>query len=92
MSSSYMTENFISGDSNPTGSIAVGVAIGAALLFAAPAIGFAWLHRRKPQDHFFEVPVEEDPEVQLGQLKRFSLRSRNRLLQQQEYSRQGWIW
>uniref|UniRef100_A0A7N0T9Y6 non-specific serine/threonine protein kinase n=1 Tax=Kalanchoe fedtschenkoi TaxID=63787 RepID=A0A7N0T9Y6_KALFE len=62
------------GDSNPTGAIAGGVAIGAALLFAAPAIGFAWWRRRKPQEHFFDVPAEEDPEVHLGQLKRFSLR------------------
>ncbi|RRT70359.1 hypothetical protein BHE74_00001281 [Ensete ventricosum] len=44
-----------------TGAIAGGVAAGAALLFAAPAIGFAWW-------------PEEDPEVNLGQLKRFSLR------------------
>ncbi|PIA47947.1 hypothetical protein AQUCO_01400505v1 [Aquilegia coerulea] len=57
-----------------TGAIAGGVAAGAALLFAAPAIGFAWWRRRKPQDHFFDVPAEEDPEVHLGQLKRFSLR------------------
>ncbi|CAL9100475.1 unnamed protein product [Musa textilis] len=54
--------------------IAGGVAAGAALLFAAPAIGFAWWRRRKPQEHFFDVPAEEDPEVHLGQLKRFSLR------------------
>ncbi|XP_043721433.1 somatic embryogenesis receptor kinase 2-like isoform X1 [Telopea speciosissima] len=57
-----------------TGAIAGGVAAGAALLFAAPAIGFAWWRRRKPQEHFFDVPAEEDPEVHLGQLKRFSLR------------------
>ncbi|GLT29261.1 hypothetical protein SLA2020_041380 [Shorea laevis] len=57
-----------------TGAIAGGVAAGAALLFAAPAIVLAWLRRRKPQDHFFDVPAEEDPEVHLGQLKRFSLR------------------
>ncbi|THU60311.1 hypothetical protein C4D60_Mb07t11300 [Musa balbisiana] len=57
-----------------TGAIAGGVAAGAALLFAAPAIGFAWWRRRKPQEHFFDVPAEEDPEVNLGQLKRFSLR------------------
>ncbi|RZR75617.1 hypothetical protein BHM03_00000030 [Ensete ventricosum] len=44
-----------------TGAIAGGVAAGAALLFAAPAIVFAWW-------------PEEDPEVHLGQLKRFSLR------------------
>ncbi|XP_030942381.1 BRASSINOSTEROID INSENSITIVE 1-associated receptor kinase 1-like [Quercus lobata] len=57
-----------------TGPIAGGVAAGAALLFAAPAIALAWWRRRKPQDHFFDVPAEEDPEVHLGQLKRFSLR------------------
>ncbi|RWR89855.1 somatic embryogenesis receptor kinase 2 [Cinnamomum micranthum f. kanehirae] len=57
-----------------TGAIAGGVAAGAALLFAAPAIWFAWWRRHKPQEHFFDVPAEEDPEVHLGQLKRFSLR------------------
>ncbi|KAB5563777.1 hypothetical protein DKX38_003831 [Salix brachista] len=56
------------------GAIAGGVAAGAALLFAAPAIVLAYWRRRKPQDHFFDVPAEEDPEVHLGQLKRFSLR------------------
>ncbi|XP_052191589.1 somatic embryogenesis receptor kinase 2-like isoform X2 [Diospyros lotus] len=62
------------GGYSATGAIAGGVAAGAALLFAAPAIGFAWWRRRKPQEYFFDVPAEEDPEVQLGQLKRFSLR------------------
>lgn len=57
-----------------TGAIAGGVAAGAALIFAVPAIGFAWYRRRRPQEHFFDVPAEEDPEVHLGQLKRFSLR------------------
>ncbi|XP_074559247.1 LRR receptor kinase BAK1-like [Curcuma longa] len=57
-----------------TGAIAGGVAAGAALVFAAPAMLFAWWRRRKPQEHFFDVPAEEDPEVHLGQLKRFSLR------------------
>jgi len=57
-----------------TGAIAGGVAAGAALLFAAPAIALAMWRRKKPQDHFFDVPAEEDPEVHLGQLKRFSLR------------------
>uniref|UniRef100_A0A0D9W5R7 non-specific serine/threonine protein kinase n=1 Tax=Leersia perrieri TaxID=77586 RepID=A0A0D9W5R7_9ORYZ len=61
------------GDSK-TGAIAGGVAAAAALLFAVPAIGFAWWRRRKPEEHFFDVPAEEDPEVHLGQLKRFSLR------------------
>nr|AIA99455.1 putative somatic embryogenesis receptor kinase [Adiantum capillus-veneris]AIA99456.1 putative somatic embryogenesis receptor kinase [Adiantum capillus-veneris] len=57
-----------------TGAIAGGVAAGAALIFAVPAIIFAWYKSRRPQEHFFDVPAEEDPEVHLGQLKRFSLR------------------
>lgn len=44
-----------SGDSK-TGAIAGGVAAAAALLFAVPAIGFAWWRRRKPEEHFFDVP------------------------------------
>ncbi|KAL3515563.1 hypothetical protein ACH5RR_022465 [Cinchona calisaya] len=63
-----------SGGNSVTAAIAGGVAAGAALLFAAPAILLAWWRRRKPQDDFFDVPAEEDPEVHLGQLKRFSLR------------------
>ncbi|KAK6121044.1 hypothetical protein DH2020_045215 [Rehmannia glutinosa] len=39
-----------------TGAIAGGVAAGAALLFAAPAIALALYRRRKPHDHFFDVP------------------------------------
>lgn len=39
-----------------TGAIAGGVAAGAALLFAVPAIALAWWRRKKPQDHFFDVP------------------------------------
>ncbi|KAF5725612.1 hypothetical protein HS088_TW23G00337 [Tripterygium wilfordii] len=62
------------GGNSDTGAIAGGVAAGAALLFATPAIAFAWWRRRKPQEFFFDVPAEEDPEVHLGQLKRFSLR------------------
>ncbi|KAF3542856.1 hypothetical protein DY000_02010061, partial [Brassica cretica] len=62
------------GSSRITGAIAGGVAAGAALLFAVPAIALALWRRKKPQDHFFDVPAEEDPEVHLGQLKRFSLR------------------
>ncbi|CAN6543120.1 unnamed protein product [Malus baccata var. baccata] len=57
-----------------TGAIFGGVAVGVALLFGALAIAFAYCRRRKPQDHFFNEPAEEDPEVHLRQLKRFSLR------------------
>ncbi|GAA0140012.1 transmembrane signal receptor [Lithospermum erythrorhizon] len=62
------------GGNSATAAIAGGVAAGAALLFATPAILFAWWRRRKTQEYFFDVPAEEDPEVHLGQLKRFSLR------------------
>ncbi|XVF67172.1 hypothetical protein PTKIN_Ptkin10aG0099300 [Pterospermum kingtungense] len=57
-----------------TGAIAGGVAAGATgLMFVAPAIVLALLRRKKPKDHFFDLPAEEDPEVHLRQLKRFSL-------------------
>ena len=39
-----------------TGAIAGGVAAGSALLFAALAIVLAWWLRRKPQEHFSDVP------------------------------------
>uniref|UniRef100_A0A6N2MAP5 Leucine-rich repeat-containing N-terminal plant-type domain-containing protein n=1 Tax=Salix viminalis TaxID=40686 RepID=A0A6N2MAP5_SALVM len=44
------------GGNSATGAIAGGVAAGAALLFAAPALAFAWWRRRKPQEFFFDVP------------------------------------
>ncbi|CAK7356993.1 unnamed protein product [Dovyalis caffra] len=72
--SSFPPPGGASNGNSATGAIAGGVAAGAALLFAAPAIALAYWRRRKPQDHFFDVPAEEDPEVHLGQLKRFSLR------------------
>ncbi|RAL39584.1 hypothetical protein DM860_003117 [Cuscuta australis] len=62
------------GNKASTGAMAGAVAAGAALLFAIPAIFLAWRRKRRPQDHFFDVPAEEDPEVHLGQLKKFSLR------------------
>ncbi|KAK7260312.1 hypothetical protein RIF29_26266 [Crotalaria pallida] len=60
--------------SKSTGAIAGGVAAGAAVLFAAPAILLAYWRRKRPEYYFFDVPAEEDPEVHLGQLKKFSLR------------------
>ncbi|KAG0448634.1 hypothetical protein HPP92_027721 [Vanilla planifolia] len=58
------------GDSaSSTGAIAGGVAAGAAFLFAALAIAFAWWRRRQSQEYFFDIPAEEDPEVHLSQLK-----------------------
>ncbi|XP_073158615.1 BRASSINOSTEROID INSENSITIVE 1-associated receptor kinase 1-like isoform X1 [Henckelia pumila] len=47
----------------------------AARLFAAPSIALAWFRKRKPKDHSFDFPADEDPEVHLGRLKRFSLRA-----------------
>ncbi|CAO2046307.1 unnamed protein product [Urochloa humidicola] len=57
-----------------TGAIAACAGAGAALVFVAPAIAFAIWHRCKHEECFFDVPAEEDPEVHLGQLKKFSLR------------------
>ncbi|KAG6434846.1 hypothetical protein SASPL_106490 [Salvia splendens] len=63
------------GGNSMTGAIAGGVAAAAALLLAAPAIAIAWRCRsRKPEEYYFDVLADEDPEVHLGQLKRFSLR------------------
>ncbi|KAL2343778.1 hypothetical protein Fmac_005063 [Flemingia macrophylla] len=59
-------------DSRAIGDIVGGVSVGTALLFAAPAVALVYWKRRKPQDNFFDVPAEEDPEV-LGHFKRFSL-------------------
>ncbi|KAJ8747602.1 hypothetical protein K2173_011410 [Erythroxylum novogranatense] len=60
------TQTRSSGNSG-TGAIAGGVAAGAALLFAVPALAVAYCMH-------YVVAAEEDPEVHLGQLKRFSLR------------------
>ncbi|CAF2278759.1 unnamed protein product [Brassica napus] len=49
--------------------------IGAAVvIFSGGAIALAWWLRSRPHDSFFDVIGEEDPEVHLGQLRRFSLR------------------
>ncbi|KAM0952924.1 putative transferase, protein kinase RLK-Pelle-LRR-II family [Dioscorea sansibarensis] len=55
------------------GTMAAGIAAGAALLFAAPAIGFVWWFRHRRRDYFYDLPAEEELEVHLGQLKKFSL-------------------
>ena len=51
-----MVQAMISVGNSATGAIAGGVAAGAALIFAGPAIAFILWRRRKPQDHFFDVP------------------------------------
>ncbi|CAJ1936012.1 unnamed protein product [Sphenostylis stenocarpa] len=63
-----------SNDKRSVGAIAGVVAVAAAILFAAPVVALVYCKRRKPRDFFFDVAAEEDPEVHLGQLKRFSLR------------------
>ncbi|KAE8691483.1 Somatic embryoproteinsis receptor kinase 1 [Hibiscus syriacus] len=50
-----------------------GVVAGDVLLFLGLAITFVWWRRRKQQVHSSNLPAE-DPEFQLSQLKRFSLR------------------
>ncbi|XP_073151988.1 BRASSINOSTEROID INSENSITIVE 1-associated receptor kinase 1-like isoform X1 [Henckelia pumila] len=70
---SFSSSSSFSSDSPHVSAVADNAA-GAALLFAGSEIALAWYRRRKPEDHFFDVPAMEDPEVHLGQLKRFSLR------------------
>lgn len=36
--------------------MAAGIAAGAALLFAAPAIGFAGWSRHRQRDYFYDIP------------------------------------
>ncbi|KAF7842624.1 BRASSINOSTEROID INSENSITIVE 1-associated receptor kinase 1 [Senna tora] len=56
-----------------TTTVIVGVAVGAALTFAGPAIAFAFWRIRKEQDEFFDVPDAESPEVHHSRFKQFSL-------------------
>ncbi|KAK1381553.1 hypothetical protein POM88_028297 [Heracleum sosnowskyi] len=56
------------------GAIAGIVAVGDVLLFAGSLIVLVWWSKKKRHGQFFNVPAEEDAEVHLGQLKRFSLR------------------
>ncbi|CAH1445130.1 unnamed protein product [Lactuca virosa] len=59
---------------NDIKAIAEGVAVGVALVFLYQAIAVVWRGCRYQQDHFTDVPAEEDPGVHLKQLiKRFSL-------------------
>ncbi|GLT44815.1 hypothetical protein SLA2020_186920 [Shorea laevis] len=60
------------GEASATGAIVGAISGGAALLFIVLAIAFAWWRWRKPQELIYDVPG--DPEVHLGQLKRFLLR------------------
>lgn len=48
--------DFSSELNNPNGAIVGGVAAGAALLFATPAIIFVYWHRRRSREIFFDVP------------------------------------
>jgi hypothetical protein len=48
--------NIVPVGNSATVAIAVGAAATAALIFAAPVIAFLWWGKKKPQDHFFDVP------------------------------------
>ncbi|KAA0031501.1 BRASSINOSTEROID INSENSITIVE 1-associated receptor kinase 1-like isoform X1 [Cucumis melo var. makuwa] len=64
---------FASGD-GVTGIVVGAIVAAASLLVIVPAIAFTLWRKRTPQHHFFDVPAEEDPEINLGQLKKYSLR------------------
>lgn len=62
-----------SGD-GANGVIVGAIVAAAALLVVVPATALNLWRRKTQQDHFFDVAAEEDPEINLGQLKKYSLR------------------
>uniref|UniRef100_A0A7N0RAE6 non-specific serine/threonine protein kinase n=1 Tax=Kalanchoe fedtschenkoi TaxID=63787 RepID=A0A7N0RAE6_KALFE len=44
------------------------------MLFTVPILAVIWSRRKKLKDIFHDVPADEDPEVHVGQLRKFSLR------------------
>ncbi|CAK9875115.1 unnamed protein product [Sphagnum jensenii] len=59
--------------SNP-GAVAGGLSLGAMLLVALFALSLLWWRRRRNKQVFFDVNEQQDPDVLLGQLKKFSFR------------------
>ncbi|CAM8930930.1 unnamed protein product [Rhodiola kirilowii] len=57
-----------------TAFIAGVVAASVGILFTIPIIAVIWSRHKKEEDIFHDVPADEDPEVHVGQLRKFSLR------------------
>ncbi|EFJ27434.1 hypothetical protein SELMODRAFT_172211 [Selaginella moellendorffii] len=63
-----------SGGSASRGALASGLAVAAFLLASLLAFGAVWWKRHHNRQVFFDVNEQQDPEVALGQLKKFSFR------------------
>ncbi|XP_024367116.1 LRR receptor kinase BAK1 [Physcomitrium patens] len=57
-----------------TSAVAAGLSLGAAVLVGSFVLGFLWWRRRNAKQIFFDVNEQQDPDVLLGQLKKFSFR------------------
>ncbi|KAL4580873.1 hypothetical protein LXL04_017079 [Taraxacum kok-saghyz] len=57
---------------NDVRAISEGFVVGLALVFAGRAVSLTWRLCKKRQDHFIDVPADEDLEIYHGQLRRFS--------------------
>ncbi|KAG0618072.1 hypothetical protein M758_4G036400 [Ceratodon purpureus] len=57
-----------------TSAVAAGLSLGAAVLVGSFVLGFLWWRRRNAKQVFFDVNEQQDPDVLLGQLKKFSFR------------------
>nr|APU94860.1 leucine-rich repeat receptor-like protein kinase [Pohlia nutans] len=60
--------------SSSTAAIASGLSLGAAVLVGSFVLGFLWWRRRNSKQVFFDVNEQQDPDVLLGQLRKFSFR------------------
>jgi somatic embryogenesis receptor kinase 1 len=60
--------------SSNTSAVACGLSLGAAVLVGSCVLGFLWWRRRNSKQVFFDVNEQQDPDVLLGQLKKFSFR------------------
>ncbi|XP_024372657.1 LRR receptor kinase BAK1 [Physcomitrium patens] len=57
-----------------TTAVAAGLSLGAAVLVGSLLLGSLWWRRRNAKQVFFDVNEQQDPNVLLGQLKKFSFR------------------
>ncbi|XP_073388784.1 LRR receptor kinase BAK1 isoform X2 [Physcomitrium patens] len=67
-------DNIRSRKSANTSAVACGLSLGVAVLLGSFMLGLLWWRRRNSKQIFFDVNEQQDPDVLLGQLKKFSFR------------------
>ncbi|CAK9194246.1 unnamed protein product [Sphagnum troendelagicum] len=68
------TQNVTTIRRSTTGAVAGGLSLGAIFLVGSSVLSFLWWRRRRNKQVFFDVNEQQDPDVLLGQLKKFSFR------------------